>query len=147
MPAELFAAAWYFFSEITLPLCLANKVGHPIYPRLGGRITSKRAALFAPTEAAGSPNQEHTGRVTPSEGVHCGPPRLRHEKSPLNFEAFNGPTLAGEIGRSRGPTCCNATKKSGSGGLAVGGPVEILFRLKDNAVVELGERQFDANLR
>ena len=45
-----------------------------------------------------------------------------------------------------GPTCCNAAKKSRSGGLAVGGPVGVLLRLKDNAVVQLGERQRDADL-
>jgi hypothetical protein len=87
--------------------------------------------------------------VTPSEGVHCGTPRSRLEKSPLNFEAFNGPGI-GEEGRTPpdpSPTCYNATKKSGSGGLPVGGPVGVLLRLKHNAVVELGERQFDADLR
>ena len=89
-----------FFGDHLTPLFGEQGRASDLSP-VRGRITSKRATLFAPTEAAGSPNQEHTGRVTPSEGVHCGPPRLRHEKSPLNFEAFNGPTLAREIGRRR----------------------------------------------
>jgi len=53
-------------------LCPADKVGRPIYPRLGGGNTNERAALFAPTQAAASPNQEHTGRVTPRRACIAG---------------------------------------------------------------------------
>ena len=37
-------------------------------------------------------------------------------------------------------------KKSGSCGRAVGGPVGVLLRLKDNAFVEFGEGKFDPDL-
>ena len=97
-----------------------------------------------------SPDPEYTRRVTPSRGVYCEPSRCRHEKGPLTVEAFIGPDMnAGGLtapATGHGRQYRDATKKSGSGALAVGGRVGILFRLKDNAVVELGEWQFDVDL-
>ena len=88
--------------------------------------------------------------MTPSRGVHCEPSRWRREKGPLNVEAFNGPNMS-EGGltapaTAQGQQHRDATNESGSGGLAVGGPVEILLRLKDNAFVEFGEGKFDPDL-
>ena len=83
-------------------------------------------------------------------GVHCQPSRCRHEKGPLNVEAFSGPHISAG-GLTTPASACgrqyrDPTKKSGSGALAVGDPVTILLRLKDNAVVEFGEWQFDVDL-
>jgi hypothetical protein len=61
---------------------------------------------FALAQVADSPDKAHTRRVTPSEDAHCGLPHLRHEKSPLNFEAFNGPGTVGDR-TPRDPTWAN----------------------------------------
>ena len=63
-------------------------VGQSVGSGQCGAITGKRAA----GPVSDSPDQEHTRRVTLLRGVHCQPLRCRHEKSPLNIEAFNGCT-------------------------------------------------------
>ncbi len=83
--------------------------------------------------------------------MHCQPLRCRHEKSPLNIEAFNGLHMsAGGVTASataQGRPYCDATNKTGSGGLAFRCLIGVLIGFEENALVELGEWQFDADLR
>ncbi len=135
-----------------LDSCVGDRVQHRFstVARQGLAEAGQGRRVSRPAAPPTSPDPEHTRQVTLLAGSALPVFALPTRKRPAEHRSVQ--RAAHERGRSDQPaSACgwqyrDPTMKSGSGALAVGDPVSIVLRLKDNAVVEFGERQFDVDL-